>query len=57
MHDRPVIANNTPWGVLLAAKERRLVSDLSALLGDLQDAGLYLDAELIAQVLRLAGEE
>jgi len=44
-------------GLLLVAKEQRLVSNLSALLAELQDAGLYLDAELIAQVLRLAGEE
>jgi predicted nucleic acid-binding protein len=44
-------------GLLLAAKERHLVPNLSALLVDLQDAGLCLDAELIAQVLRLAGEE
>jgi predicted nucleic acid-binding protein len=44
-------------GLLLVAKERHLVSNLSALLVDLQDAGLYLGAELITQVLRLAGEE
>jgi hypothetical protein len=44
-------------GVLLLARERGLISQLAPLLAELQDAGLYLSPALVAQVLRLAGEE
>jgi predicted nucleic acid-binding protein len=44
-------------GLLLLAKEKGLVAGLASLLAELQDAGLYLDPDLVAQVLRLAGEE
>jgi len=43
-------------GLLLLAKEKGLVADLAPLLAELQDAGLYLSPDLIAQVLQLAGE-
>jgi predicted nucleic acid-binding protein len=44
-------------GLLLLAKEKCLVAELAPLLAELQDAGLYLDPDLVAQVLCLAGEE
>ena len=43
-------------GVLLLAKERGLVTSLAPLLDELQEAGLYLDPDLVNQVLVLAGE-
>ena len=44
-------------GVLLLAKERGLIPSLAPLLAELQEAGLYLDSALVAQALRLCGEE
>jgi predicted nucleic acid-binding protein len=43
-------------GVLLLAKERELVSAVGPLVDELQEAGLYLSPEVVAQTLRLAGE-
>jgi predicted nucleic acid-binding protein len=43
-------------GLLLLAKEKGLISSVSPLLTDLQDNGLYLDRDLVARVIRLAGE-
>jgi predicted nucleic acid-binding protein len=42
---------------LLLAKERGLVASLAPMLAELQATGLYLDADLVTEVLRLAGEE
>jgi hypothetical protein len=44
-------------GLLLLSKERGLTLRLAPLLAELQNAGLYLAPDLIAQVLRRAGEE
>ncbi|MBU0492070.1 MAG: DUF3368 domain-containing protein [Chloroflexi bacterium] len=44
-------------GLLLLAKERGLIDRVAPLLAELQDAGLYLDADLVTQILHLAGEE
>ena len=43
-------------GVLLLAKERGLITTVSSAIAQLQNAGLYLDAALVARVLALAGE-
>lgn len=43
-------------GVLLLAKERRLLSTVAGAIAELQSAGLYLSPELVSEVLRLAGE-
>lgn len=43
-------------GVLLLAKERGLITTVSSAIAQLQNAGLYLDAALVARVLELAGE-
>ena len=43
-------------GLLLLAKEQQLVTAVSPLIGQLQEAGLYLAPPLIAATLRLAGE-
>lgn len=43
-------------GLLLLAKERRLLTSVADAVDTLLAAGLYLDADLIAAVLRLAGE-
>lgn len=44
-------------GVLLLAKERRLIASVHPLLLSLQKAGLFLHPALIAEVLALAQEE
>ena len=44
-------------GVLLLAKEERIVSAVSPLIKALQEAGLYLHQDLIDQALNLAGEK
>jgi predicted nucleic acid-binding protein len=43
-------------GVLLLAKEHGLITTVSSAMAQLQNAGLYLDAALVARVLDLAGE-
>ncbi len=43
-------------GLLLLAKEHGLVATVAPLLAELQEAGLYLDPDLAARVLRLARE-
>ena len=43
-------------GVLLLAKEKGAITSLAPLIGQLQDAGLYLAPHLVKNVLRLAGE-
>lgn len=43
-------------GVLLLAKERKLVPRVAPMLSQLQDEGLYLDQNLIDRVLAVAGE-
>jgi len=44
-------------GLLLLAKERGLIVSLAPLLVELQEAGLYLDPQLVTRVLELAGEK
>jgi predicted nucleic acid-binding protein len=44
-------------GVLLLAKEEKIVPAIAPLLKAIQEAGLYLHDELIQQVLQLAGEK
>lgn len=41
---------------LALAKERRLLASVDHAIHELLAAGLYLDADLIAEALRLAGE-
>jgi len=43
-------------GVLLLAKEEKIIPAIAPLLKAIQEAGLYLHEELIEQVLGLAGE-
>jgi len=43
-------------GLLLLAKERRLLTSVGDAINELLEAGLHLDANLVAEVLRLAGE-
>lgn len=43
-------------GVLLLAKEEKIISAIAPLLKAIQEAGLYLQNELIEQVLKMAGE-
>lgn len=43
-------------GVLLLAKEKKLIVSIKPLLAQLQDAGLYLGPALVQQALKLAGE-
>lgn len=43
-------------GVLLAAREARLITRLQPLINNLLQAGLYVNPELVAKVLLLAGE-
>ncbi len=43
-------------GLLLLAKERHLLASVSQAVSELLAAGLYLEADLIAEALRLAGE-
>jgi len=44
-------------GILLAAKEKGLVSEVSALLREIEKSDIYLRPQLIAMVLELAGEK
>jgi len=44
-------------GVLLKAKERGLVPAVGPLMDQLRQVGIWLDDVLVAEVLRLAGEE
>ena len=44
-------------GVLLLAKEEKIIPAISQLLKAIQEAGLYLHDDLIEQVLQLAGEK
>jgi uncharacterized protein len=44
-------------GVLLLAKEERIIPVIAPLLKAIQEAGLYLHDELVEQVLHMAGEE
>jgi len=44
-------------GVLLKAKERGLVPAVGPLMDQLRQGGIWLDDVLVAEVLRLAGEE
>lgn len=44
-------------GVLLLAKEKKLIKSVTPLVKKLQDGGLYLAPELVSQVLTLAREE
>ena len=44
-------------GVLLKAKERELVPAVGPLIYQLRQGGIWLDDVLVAEVLRLAGEE
>ena len=43
-------------GVLLLAKEEKIISTISPLIKAIQEAGLYLHDDLIEQVLQIAGE-
>ena len=43
-------------GLLLLARERRLLTSVGDAINELLAAGLHLDANLVAEVLRLAGE-
>ena len=43
-------------GLLLLAKERGLLSSVEDAITQLVAAGLHLDGDLIAKVLRMAGE-
>jgi predicted nucleic acid-binding protein len=72
MPDGPVVLNNTPlvalWsiglelpltgtlGLLLAAKEARLIESVAFLIDQIRHAGLYLRNDLVNRVLELAGE-
>ena len=44
-------------GVVLLAKEEGIVASAAPLLRSIQKAGLYLHEDLIAQVLKIAGED
>ena len=44
-------------GVLLLAKEERIIPAIAPLLKAIQKAGLYLHDELVGQVLQMAGEK
>jgi predicted nucleic acid-binding protein len=43
-------------GVLLLAKEAGLIASVSAYIGKIQEAGLFLSSALITRVLEIAGE-
>lgn len=43
-------------GLLLLAKEKKLITSLTSLLTELKKAGLHLDESLITKALQLAGE-
>lgn len=43
-------------GVIVRAKQRGLLPDLAPVIAALREAGLWLSEELIAEVLRQAGE-
>lgn len=44
-------------GVLLLAKEEKIIPAIAPFLEAIQEAGLYLHPALIEQVLRIAGEK
>ncbi|MBI5823530.1 MAG: DUF3368 domain-containing protein [Chloroflexi bacterium] len=44
-------------GVLLLAKEEKIISSVSPLLKAIQGAGLYLHTDLVEQILKIAGEK
>jgi predicted nucleic acid-binding protein len=44
-------------GVLLLAKEEKIISAIAPILQKIQEAGLYFHSELIERVLQLAGEK
>lgn len=44
-------------GILLLAKEERIIPVIAPLLKAIQEAGLYLHNELVEQVLHMAGEK
>ena len=44
-------------GVLLPAKEEKIIPAIAPLLKAIQEAGLYLHDELVEQVLQMAGEK
>ena len=44
-------------GVLLLAKEEKVISAIAPVLRKIQEAGLYFHSELIERVLQLAGEK
>ena len=44
-------------GVLLLAKEEKIIPAIAPLLKAIQEAGLYLHEELVKQVLEMAGEK
>ena len=48
--------SGTP-GVLLLAKEEKIIPAIAPLLKKIQEAGLYLHEELVKQVLEMAGEK
>jgi predicted nucleic acid-binding protein len=44
-------------GILLLAKEEKVISAIAPVLRKIQEAGLYFDSKLIERVLQLAGEK
>jgi len=55
--ERLKLPSSGTLGVLLLAKEEKIIPAISPLLKAILEAGLYLHDELVEQVLKMAGEK